>query len=157
MKISETPTNWIIVRADVKSDWDFCNYAIVYIDDKIIQSCLDASEYLSILKEKCDAAVYKFVFWGDATFLSLEEDEYQEIVDKLDNENWLFIETNAEEIEELPKPDQKIDATQLCVGTYKTFNLTGYGEYTGEEFCTESILIDKITEQWQTSVKNTHS
>lgn len=142
MKLSSTPTNYILVKADSQSEWDQCDFALITCDNN----------WKEAIKKKLEAigsfdapdGFLSFRFYDNYVEFYQSKDEEAEI---LPEEEWCFVTLEGEEKDSLEKPESRLEPGSLILykdgtGFYKT-----YGKHTNEEFYTAELPFGKILER----------
>ncbi len=143
MKISKKPTKYILIKAQVKSEWDNCNAALLILEEKFnvlnwIKKCFDAIKELSKLN-----SFYNASFWYSVDYLSLDELD-SKIEKAFEKTGWCYVTLEDKELDSLSKPEQQVDGQTIEIHAGGGFNFKGFAKHTGEEFWTDSINIDKL-------------
>jgi hypothetical protein len=143
MKLSEEPTEYLILNARTNSEWDECDFAIVNVCGswkKEQQNRLEIIEpfqkdYNLISMDYYDTAVE---FYKDDNAIMPDSAEL------LNERQWSFIIISQKEINALSLPENRLDCYSLVVkrGGYAIYKC--YGKHTGEEFWTADFSIQEI-------------
>jgi hypothetical protein len=154
MKLSQQPTEYIIVRADSASEWVFPNAAIIQSNPKLPGLGKRMVKLLKELEQE-GLEVYKVAFWDNVTFLKIDEDEEdieEDVIDFLEeDEGWSFVDITEEEITKYSL--NKVDAGQMTIDIFNDINWKGYNSG-GDEYYTKDIDIEEL-EQAYTSTQDT--
>lgn len=142
MKISEKPTEHILLKAGTASEWDCCDFAIIDCSGwkERTGKWLDAAQRFEAPNELISLRFYD----NCADFYVSKEDE-AEILPA--GQEWAFVQMEEGEEESFDRPETRLEAASLVLyrdgsGLYKA-----YGKYTNEEFYTQMIPLSKILEQ----------
>ena len=146
MKISQQPTNTILVRAYCQSEWDNCDFAIIACGEgwrEQIQKRLEAArqfndddDLISFRYSDCDAEFY----------VSTDEDIDGLLSEAEHGGKWAFVELEEGEEDGFRTPESRLDCQMLNLRKDGTGTYVAYGKHTGEEYYTESIPFVKILE-----------
>lgn len=144
MKLTNKRTNTILVNAQVCSEWDYCNAALIEdIDEKTIEKWKKYNKIATELKNSGTYSFYYLSIWEVCTFLNLDEDRegYERIPEDRD---WSYVtDVTKEEIDE-QRPEQRIDGLQLKFYGNGEMCFIGYGKHTSEEFWSSEIHLDNL-------------
>ncbi len=147
MKKVEGISDYIIVKADNNSEWDFCEYAII----KISQAWKERTQArLGFLEQfKTDNAFLHIAFLEQPAGFFKKADEDDEFYTDIDEivgqyEDWAFIIIDEYELNNLAKPESKLNAHQVIISWDSTIRYKAYGKHTGEEFYTHEIDVSEI-------------
>lgn len=144
MKLTNERTSIILIDAQVCSEWDHCNAALIEgIDENTIERW---KKYDNIATELSNSGTYEFnclSIWEGCTFLNLDQvaEGYQPTPE---DRSWSYVEeVTQEEIDE-QIPEQRIDCLQLKFYGNGGMCFIGYGKHTSEEFYTETINLNSL-------------
>lgn len=144
MKISENPTNYILVKAYTSSEWDCCDFAIITCDDKWLSCMQERLEAVRKVQEVTDFWALKF-FDYSVDFFQSSEDNASELLSEMDdNKMWAFVEFEDGEEDNLSRPENALDGYIMNLFNDFTCRYTALGKHTGEEFFTERIPTEEI-------------
>lgn len=142
MKLSDKPTEYIIVKAYTNSEWDGVDAVVVHIGDEKWQKA-QLKRMVAAEQFKGDYSFYCIEFHGSPDKWVYDIPEECE----LDELEWSFLDITEEELEELSAPSNK-----LKYGNIRAFHdgiqFVVYGEYTGEEFWCSEIPLKTILEKY---------
>lgn len=137
MKRADNRTDYVLVKARTNSEWDSISFAVFQVTDEWLQS-------LQARMNKLQPFTDDFNFWEHIYFGSPEgfyetPDDWD--LDEILNEGevWTFVETNGEELEQLPVPENRLDTHLLVLDRYGNVQFKAYGKHTGEEFYTDGL------------------
>ena len=152
MKISETPTNWVLIKAQVCSEWDSCNCALVEIDKGTLGRWKMWNNMANKTKELSDN-YFSYIAMGEiAEFLNLfdvgsEWEQIENIAESIPvDKYWMYVEPEEEDEENIGKPEQDVRYHMTKFYGEGDVCFTGLGKHTSEEFYTVTINIDELTE-----------
>jgi len=145
MKLSSTPTNFILVKADSQSEWDQCNFALITCDDNWKEAIKKKLEAIGSFDAPDGFLSFRFCD-NSVEFYQSKEDE-AELVSW--EKEWSFVTLTEEKKDSFEKPESRLDPGSLILykdgtGFYKT-----YGKHTNEEFYTAELPLRKIMESIQ--------
>ncbi|REC61349.1 hypothetical protein DRF65_16460 [Chryseobacterium pennae] len=143
MKRSDIPTPYLMIKAITNSEWDCCDFAIIFISEdwkKEQQKRLEnikpfSDDYMLISMMYCDQSI---------TFFKDDNEICPDSTDLLEDRIWSFVELNEETRGKLSVPENRI--------TYQVFHVLtngfGYyqavGKHTSEEFWTAKFPLEKL-------------
>lgn len=139
MKKSKRKTGWILIGAQVSSEWDGCTHTLLEINKEDIARWKEYSKLVGEMYAK-DSSVYHISCWYNTEFLNLDEGDTG-WVDTEPGKSWCYVkevETGKE------YPEQSIDAQQIKIHPDNKVQFIGYGKHTSEEFWSETIDISEL-------------
>ncbi len=140
MKFSKTPTDKILVKGKVDSEWDSCDAAVLELYSNTVENIKKRVEGVKVL-QALDSQAYFATFWDDVDWISIDEMD-SDIEKAFEEKGWCYITT--EEDEEFSKPEQQIDVIYMKVFPNGNFRFSGLGEHTAENFWTNDINIEDL-------------
>lgn len=148
MKISEKPTEYILVRARVQSDFDSCNSCLVCVADSYLKQWKTWDDAATQQKNTTSGFVYSCYIETSEFLYTKDTDPEWNTVENIADEipydkHWMFVEIEDTE-EEIQLPQQRIDCHMVKMFGNKEMCFVGYGKHTGEEFFTETINLADI-------------
>lgn len=147
MKISQQPTNTILVRAHCQSEWDNCDYALISCGEvwrEDMQKRLEAANQFNDYDNSLIA--FKYSDYSAGFYVSSEEDIVKLLSETGPDSEWAFVELEEKEEDSLTTPENRLDCHMLNLYKDGAGAYIAYGKHTGEEFYTESIPFVKILE-----------
>jgi hypothetical protein len=150
MKISEKPTEHILVRAYTGSEWDNCDCALVSVGT--IEDIHSRWRNLNVEAGALEGSYPGFlgikVLTSTVEFLRIKgvDDRWTEIATAEEiptQPGWLFVEIEEDDKELYRKPEQKIEAPYMEFYGEDNIAWFGYSEV-GDEFFTETISLADI-------------
>lgn len=141
MKISDKPTNHILVKASTNSEWDNCDFAIITCNDawvKCINKRLDAAQVVENVE---DFQSLRFFDYSVGFYVSEEENE---VFSEVEEKRWVFVELEEGEEDTFTTPESRLDCHTLSLFQNGIGQYMAYGKHTGEEFYTERIPMQEI-------------
>jgi hypothetical protein len=148
MKLTDKPTDWIIIKASTNSEWDNVDFALFSLTEpwiswvkKYVDAAMDQG--------KGDYGFYNISLWcaPDGWYRNHLKDSDEELIeeDVLESIEWSYIDLEGQELDEIDVPENKIRTDILKIKRDGGASFVAHGEYTGEEFYTEDFpLIDFI-------------
>lgn len=151
MKISETPTDKIIVKAYTNSEWDKCEFAVITLKEGFFE-WLQKSVQLATSIALQDRNFYEISFIEDfienksiTNFYILNEEEKPDLSFLEENDKgWAFVELSEEEESAFLEPENRIICKKIIFDKYGYFYVKAFGKYSEDEFYTEEILFDTL-------------
>jgi hypothetical protein len=145
MKLSETKTDWMILKASTNSEWDSCDFVLVQLTPAYINTLKERSNLARSFLENTD--LYSLVFWDGPKGWYRYAEENSESMEMFSDGviTWSFIEFEDDgERDAFVQPEQRIDIRQMEVYKDGEARFTGAGKYTDEDFWTSEFSIDAL-------------
>lgn len=146
IQISQTPTEWVVVKASTNSEWDACEFIVVNFSSSYFQEL--HARIASFNKIQNEPNLYSIAYW-DAPFdwfVSNHQNE-SEVEEFLSDPtiSWAFLKIlNENEIELFEKPEQQVDGEQMRIFENGNAQFKGYGKHTSEEFWSKEFPLIEI-------------
>lgn len=146
MKITTNFTNHILVRAYTTSEWDICNFAIINVDNHLIDVLSKGQN--AVQKIHADDNLLYIAYRNSSIDFYVAKDDFN-LDQFLGDESWSFVEFEENETcEQLFEVLQnKFDLYILKVFGNNQVYWSVWDKYTNEEFYTLEIPADKIIEK----------
>lgn len=137
---------YLIVQASTNSDWDCCEFAIVYIDSAILEHWNKVSAVAQNIPKELGLTYGSgllSLFENYATFYrDIEEiDDYRTQVEQ---EVFVVADLDDDFINQLSVPENRIDGDSIRFDFDGNVSFKAYGKHSGEEFWTEGIPLKDI-------------
>jgi hypothetical protein len=145
MKLSDTNTNYLLIKASTDSEWDDSQFAVVHITDA----------WKSIMRTRLDQ-IHRFRHDNDFSSLSWwdysasfyrstgNEDDDQAIAEFLESENWSFVFLDEGETAKFTRPENRLVGYKFCLYKDGTAAYNAFGKHTDERFGTEDFPLSAI-------------
>lgn len=147
MKISDTPTDKIIVKAYTNSEWDKCEFAVITLKEGFFE-WLQKSVKIATSIALEDRYFYEISFLENKSitnFYFLNEEEKPDLSFLEENDkDWAFVELSSEEEISFFEPEDRIICRKIIFDKYGYFYVKAFGKYSEDEFFTEEILFDTL-------------
>lgn len=146
MKLSQQPTDYILVKATCQSEWDNCDFAIIYGGKawlKWLQARLDAAQKVQDFN---DFRSLKF-FDDSIGFYVSDDDEVDALLEEW--QEWAFVELEDGEEDGFTIPESRLDCYSLSLFHNGLGQYVAYGKHTGEEYYTQRIPFGEIISKHQ--------
>lgn len=149
MKISDTRTNKIIIKAYTNSEWDRCDFAVITLKDgldgflKWVERTVKIAT--AIAHEDKDFFELSFLENRSITnFYTLNEEQKPDFsfLDDEKGKGWDFVELSEEEENSFSEPEEKIICKKIIFDKNKRFYIKAFGKNSLNEFFTEELLYD---------------
>jgi hypothetical protein len=142
------PTDHLIVKASVTSEWDNCSFAIIHCPPKWRKN-LHRRSRLNKAHAR-DGSFYAVMYWDyHVEFFQnwhrIRDGEFIDLEEFFTDSHWHFVEISSDEVECLERPKNRIAAHQLKV-MQDTFKFQAWGDPSDEKFETEELPIKEITQ-----------
>jgi len=146
MKSAINNTGYMLIKARTNSEWDNCEFAIVYITEDWIKEQTKRLEAVN-------------PFAGDYSFQSLNyydsavdfyitgENDQPDIEALLAGKEWVFVELTGDEQEAFAVPENRLNCYRLKVYGSGNAQYCAYGKHTGEEFWTGEFSLTELIQQ----------
>ena len=146
MKVTTNFTNHILVRAYTTSEWDICNFAIINVDNHLIDVLSKGQN--AVQKIHADDNLLYIAYRNSSINFYVAKDDFN-LDQFLGDESWSFVEFEENETcEQLFEVLQnKFDLYILKVYGNNQVGWSVWEKYTNEEFYTLEIPADKIIEK----------
>ncbi|MGC4129007.1 MAG: hypothetical protein QM564_05465 [Bergeyella sp.] len=143
MKLSDKPTEYLLIKAMNNSDWDECDFAVIHITDEWKQTQKKRLRTAKMLENDYDL---KWLNYTDTNveFFKFSEEDYPEIEELLSERNRIFIELETGDLKRLLQPENSLNCYQMQVfkNGYAIYN--AFGKHTNEEFWTEEFSLNQL-------------
>lgn len=145
MKISDKPTEHILIKARTNSEWDCCEFALIYLSEKWQQQ---QAKRLNVVKPfENDYSFHSIRFYdASVNFYQSGDDGEPGIEELLADRDWSFVEIDEDEQNELTPPENSLYCYTLEIHRDGNARYKAYGKHTDEEFWTNEIPLQQLTE-----------
>lgn len=147
MKISDKPTGYILIKAHTDSEWDYCDFALIYLSEKWKKL---QAERLEAVKPFADNDSFSSINFYDSSvnFFQAGDDEDSDMEELLGDKDWTFVEPDDdEETDRLTSPENRLECYKLVIYRDGNARYEAIGKYTNEEFWTSEFPLQQLTEQ----------
>lgn len=147
MKISEQPTNHILVRASTNSNWSDCDYAVVTCGEgwaEVIGKRLEAAQ-----AHYDDKNFICVSYYDDNASFHIADERMDNVLS--DDKPWAFVELTEGEKNDFPVPASSLDCHALDILPNGAGRYIANGEETGEEYYTEELPLPEIVNKIKSS------
>lgn len=144
MKLLESNTGYILLKAMVSSEWAEVSYALVKLNDNDVESLKKAFEYAVKIGLELDSFYTIELFQCADAWLNFNDD-----LDELIKGGELlpvFLELSDEEVADLAPyiVEERVCGETVVIKADGDIVFRGYGKYSDHEFSTESININQL-------------
>ena len=143
IKISQQPTNHILVKAYCNSKWDSCDFAIIYCGGGWAERMAERIEEVRPLRGGIDLFSAYFLS-GSVSFYISRGEEAEEILSG--DKGWAFVNLDEGEEDEFAVPENRLELHTLVLYTDGRGRYKAYGKHTCEEFYTGELPFAAIVE-----------
>lgn len=151
MKISQQPTNHILVKATCQSEWDNCDFAVITCDNGWVEQMEKRLNTIALHSDDIDFASLHY-YDGSVEFYVSKEDEVEKLLSETGTEKqWTFIELEENEEDEFDTPENSLDCRMQVLHKGGIVRYKAHGKHTGEEFYTESFSVSEVIKCMQTT------
>ncbi|SIT96126.1 hypothetical protein SAMN05660493_00798 [Epilithonimonas bovis DSM 19482] len=153
MKLSDKPTEHLLIKAMNNSDWDECDFAIIHISDEWKQTQRKRLETAKTVENDYDL---KWLNYADTNveFFKFSEDDYPEIEELLSEKSQIFIELETGDLKKLLQPENSLNCYQMQVFKNGNAIYNAFGKHTGEEFYTEEFSLNQLVKHSEPTTLN---
>ena len=146
MKISDKPTDRILVKASTNSEWDNCEFAIIHLSKQWKKTQAERLEWVMPLRDK--PQLCSLTFRDTAVdFYVVDEENPLDIEQLLNGKEWVFVELDEQEQETFSSTENKLDCYRLIIQPNGIGYYRAYGKHTNEEFWTEEFSLTQLIQQ----------
>lgn len=143
MKISEIPTEHIMVNAKTNSEWDWCDFAIIHISQEWKKEQRKRLDNIKPFSD--DYLLLSMMYYDESiTFFKDDSEICPDSAELLDERQWAYIEIDENTIEKLSVPENRISAHSLHVFKSNCVIYQAFGKHTGEEFWTDLLPMEEF-------------
>lgn len=142
MKISKTPTSYVLILAQTNSEWDDCHFALIHVSDDWKQTQLKRLEKAKAFQE--DNSFASLNFWESPQGFYKAVEEIPDKDPQLSLQGWAFVELEFGESDSFDMPESRLDCHSLVIYSSGHARYKAYGKYTAEEFFTESFNMESL-------------
>ena len=145
MKLSDKPTEYILLKAGNNSEWDLCEFAIIHVSEEWKKTQKKRLKVVKLVENDDDL---KWLNYADTNveFFKFSKELYPEVEDWLSERSRIFIELETDDLKRLLQPENRLNCYQMQV--YKKGNAiyNAFGKHTSEEFWTEEFSLWELTQ-----------
>lgn len=145
MKISDKPTTEILIKAYTDSEWDCCEFAIIHLSERWRKIQAKRLEHVKPFKDDFNFQSMRFYDYSVQFFQS--GDEGPDMEELLSERNWVFVEVDEDELDELTPPENSLDFYKIVIYRDGNARFEAFGKHTNEEFYTNEFPLQQLTEQ----------
>lgn len=149
MKLSEKPTNHLLIKAYTNSEWDCCDFALINLSGEWKER--QAARLQAVKPYEEDYSFQSMNYYdGSADFYQCGADG-EDMKALLGDKVWAFVELDKNETEKLVPPESRLDCYKIVIYRDGSARYEAYGKHTSEEFWTDEFslqfLLEPITAQ----------
>lgn len=146
MKISDKPTEHILIKARTDSEWDCCEFALIHLSEGWKRQ--QAKRLEAVKPFKNDYSFLSMKFYNTSVdFYQSGDDGNPDIEELLADKDWAFVEIDEDEQDELTPPESRLDCYTLEIYRDGNAIYKAYSKYTNDEFWTNEFSLQQLTEQ----------
>lgn len=143
MKISQEPTDHILVRANCQSERDNCDFAII--------TC--GESWKELMRKRLEAAVSFFTDYDfnhfsyrddSAEFYASNDGEIEKLLAETGGKQWAFVTFDDGEEESFRTPESRLECYSLNLYRDGSGLFKACGKHTGDEFYTADLPLTQI-------------
>lgn len=147
MKISDKPTGYILIKAHTDSEWDCCDFALIYLSEEWKRQ---QAKRLEAVKPFADNDTFSSINFYDSSvnFFQTGDENEPDVEELLADKEWAFIELDDDdETDRLTSPENRLECYKLVIYRDGNARYEAIGKYTNEEFWTSEFSLQQLTEQ----------
>lgn len=140
MKLSKTPSKYIVIRATTNAQRDRCNFAIIHLTERWKKEQQKRIELLGPLQE--DSHFDRMSYYDRSVdFYAADANEIEKI---LTGNDWAFITLQENEAGSFTRPEASLEYHRVVMHSDGSAYYTACGKDTSEKFWTEKISLTQI-------------
>lgn len=147
MKISDKPTGYILIKAHTDSEWDCCDFALIYLSEEWKQQ---QAKRLEAVKPFADNDTFSSINFYDSSvnFFQTGDEDEPDVEELLADKEWAFVELDDDdETDRMTSPENRLECYKLVIYRDGNARYEAIGKYTNEEFWTSEFSLQQLTEQ----------
>lgn len=146
MKREINPTNYILLTARTRSEWDNCSFVIIHITEQWRQLIKKRSDLAK--KCKCYKEFNNVNFWESPEGFFAGGEHTGDILAELENEvnNWAFICPTPKDLTNLEFPETQLHCHTIHLDAHGNAWFSAIGKYSGEEFISSLFNVTDLLE-----------
>lgn len=145
MKTSDKPTADILIKASTDSEWDCCEFAFIHLSEKWEK--LQAKRLEAVKPFKDDYSFQSMRFYDYSVKFFQPGDEEPDIEELLADREWVFVELDDDELDELTSPENSLDFYKIVIYRDGNARYEAFGKHTNEEFYTNEFPLQQLIGQ----------
>lgn len=147
MKISDKPTGYILIKAHTDSEWDCCDFALIYLSEEWKRQ---QAKRLEAVKPFADNDTFSSINFYDSSvnFFQTGDEDEPDVEELLADKEWAFVELDDDdETDRMTSPENRLECYKLVIYRDGNARYEAIGKYTNEEFWTSEFSLQQLTEQ----------
>jgi|SRR5215217_1130434 len=152
MRITTCATDYVIIRALTKSDWDQCNFALLHLtpDWDLVMS----QRLLALQPFRGDLHFYCHTYWDSPLgyHICSHESDIGQLLLNLEeqHETWAFVELDdLDEPGRMQLPESDLDTHMLMINADSSAFYMCFGKHSSDEYSTEGFNLNVLLKQRQ--------
>lgn len=145
MKISDIPTLDILIKASTNSEWDCCEFAVIHLSEK--WSKRQEKRFEAVKPFSDDYSFQSMKFYDGSVEFFQSGDEVPCIEELLADKDWVFVELDGDELDELTSPENSLDFYKIVMYRDGNARYEAFGKHTNEEFRTSAFPLQQLIGQ----------
>lgn len=149
MKLSDKPTNHLLVKAYTNSEWDCCDFALINLSGEWQER--QAARLQAVKPYEEDYSFQAMNYYDGSVDFYQSGADGEDIGALLTDKDQAFVELDKNETEKLVPPESCLDCYKIVIYRDGNARYEAYGKHTSEEFWTDEfplqLLLKPITEQ----------
>lgn len=147
MKISDKPTEYVLIKASTDSEWDCCDFALIYLSEKWKKL---QAERLEVVKPFVDNYSFSSLNFYDSSvdFFQTGDEEEPDMEELLADKDWTFVELDDDdETDRMTSPENSLECYKLVIQRDGNARYEAISKYTNERFWTNVFPLQQLTER----------
>ena len=125
MKRAEHRTDYILIKAHTNSEWDNCEYAVIKIEEEWLSQLWQREKITQAFKEDFNFLTLTYCDSPEGYYNSTQTCYPTGLL--MEGESYCFVVPEYEELENLPVPENQLDAHELVLDRYGNAQFRAYG------------------------------
>ena len=151
MKTTSTITDYVLIKADTDSDWDYCHFALIHCTKEWGKTMQQRLKTVQSVEAEIGFVSLNY-YDTSVDFYRTDDNEQPDIRTLLGEKDWSFVELDENEQETLLAPESRLDTYRLSLYRYGTAIYTAHGKHSGDEFYTSEFPIQNILNYHQQTI-----
>ena len=146
MKISDKPTENILIKANTDSEWDCCEFAIIHLSEEWSKRQAKWLEAIKPFKDDYNFQSMKF-YDCSVEFFQAGGDEELDVEELLADREWAFVKLDNDELDKLTSPENSLDFYKIAIYRDGNARYEAFGKHTNEEFWTNEFPLQHLIDR----------
>lgn len=142
MKISKVATNHILLKAHCSNEYTDCETCLITIPEGTIEIWKERWSRIQDLVNNTEGFCSAEWLYDDIQFLKSDMSVLTDIEDHESADEYYYVDLEENGVIELI--EEKVNGSSMYITSNGCIWFQGYGKYSGDEYSTEEIDIDKL-------------